>query len=130
MSLPWVRLDSSIATHDKILRLVKARDGYRAFTVYICSLGYAGGHGTDGFIPKDALGILHGTERQAIALVDHRLWEYDAAGEGYRIRNFDQRQEMEMVRAMKAAAKQIGARKGGCRKNHGPDCGCWKDADR
>lgn len=123
MSLPWVRLDSSIATHDKILRLMKSRDGYRAFTVYICGLGYAGGHGTDGFIPKDALTILHGTERQATTLIDHRLWEYDAAGEGYRIRNFDDRQEMEMVRAM----KKLGAKKGGCRKNHPPGCECWKD---
>jgi hypothetical protein len=123
VSLPWVRLDSSIATHDKILRLLKERDGYRAFTLYICALGYAGGHGTDGFVPREALSLLHGTERQATTLMYHRLWEVDPAGEGYRIRNFDQRQEVEMVRAM----KRLGAKKGGCRKNHGPDCQCWKD---
>lgn len=120
--MQWVRLDSSIPTHDKILRLVKAKDGYRAFTVYICGLAYAGAHGTDGLIPKEALPILHGLERHAITLIDHRLWEYDPNGEGYRIRNYDERQEMEMVRAM----KRLGAKKGGCVKNHGPDCGCWK----
>lgn len=127
MSLPWVRLDTGIATHDKMLRLFKSKDGHRAFSVYICGLAYAGAHATDGFIPKDALPFIHGSERQATTLIDHRLWEYDPSGEGYRIRNFDIRQEMEMVRAMKAAARKLGARKGGCIKNHGPDCHCWKD---
>jgi hypothetical protein len=122
MSLPWVRLDSNIATHDKVLALLKSKDGYRAFTLYVCSLGYAGGHGTDGYVPKEALSVLHGTEKHAQMLIDRRLWEYHPEGAGYTIRNYDLRQELEMV----TEAKRLGAVKGNCIRWHGKDCGCWK----
>jgi hypothetical protein len=55
--LPWVRLDSNLATHDKILALLSDRtaprgDRYQAAWSYTCSMGYAGGHGTDGLPPN------------------------------------------------------------------------------
>lgn len=122
MGLEWVRVDVNIATHDKVLQLMHAKDGPKAFTLYICGLGYAGGHDTDGFVPKHALPILHGSERVATTLIDHGLWEYDPGGQGYRIRNFAERQQLAMVTEMKKRA----GRKGNCIRWHGPGCGCWK----
>lgn len=126
MSLPWVRLDSNIASHDKIVELLSKRDGARAFTLYVCGLGYAGGHATDGAIPKAALPFIHGTERLAIMLVDHRLWEYTEGG--WVIRNWDQRQELAVIAEMKRAGRKAAGAKGACKKWHGPDCECWKTA--
>lgn len=129
MSLPWVRLDSNIASHDKVLRLLAAKDGHRAFTLYVCALGYAGGHATDGFIPAYALPVLHGTERLATTLVTHRMWEPDVVdGErGWRIRNYLQRQELSVVTEAKRHAQRLGARRTNCKRWHGPDCQCWRE---
>lgn len=128
MALPWVRLDSNIASHDKILALLAERDGAKAFVLYICALGYAGGHGTDGRIPKYALPVLHGSVKLANLLVDHRLWQHDPTDTtGYLIRNFDQRQELAVITEGKRAAQSIGGRKAMCRRHHGPDCGCWRE---
>lgn len=125
MSLPWVRLDANIGTHDKTLSLLGRKDGHKAFTLYVCALGWAGGHGTDGFIPTGALPVLHGTPRLADLLVAERLWEQ--ADNGWWIRNYAHRQELEVVTAAKRAAQRIGAAQTNCRRYHGPDCGCWKE---
>lgn len=125
MALPWVRLESNIASHDKILALLAERDGAKAFVLYICALGYAGGHGTDGHIPKYALPVLHGTEKLAQTLINVRLWEYDDAGQ-YVIRNWDVRQELSIVTEAKRHSQSIGGKKATCRRHHGPDCGCWR----
>lgn len=124
MSLPWVRLDSNIGTHDKVLSLLAERDGAKAFVLYISALGYSGAHGTDGRIPKYALTVNHGTVRLATMLVDKRLWEYDPAGEGYVIRNWDIRQEMTVT----TDAKTRAARRAACKRWHGEDCMCWKES--
>ena len=126
MSLPWVRLDSNIASHDKIVTLLGQKDGQKAFVLYICGLGYAGGHATDGAIPRASLPFIHGTERLAVMLVDHRLWEH--AEGGWKIRNWDQRQELAIVAEMKRAGRKAAGAKGACRKWHGPQCDCWKTA--
>lgn len=125
MALPWVRLDANIATHDKILRLLAQKDGAKAFVLYICGLGYAGGHGTDGEVPKYALHVLHGNERLANLLVDMSLWEYDETGT-YRIHNFDMRQELAIITEGKRAAQSMGGKKAMCQRWHGPTCGCWR----
>lgn len=120
MGLPWVRLDSNINQHDKVLSLLGDRDGYRALTVYVFGLGWSGGQGTDGFIPRGALPVLHGQDRHARLLVDHRLWEY--AEGGWRIRNWAERQETTGV----SEAKRLASQKANCVRHHGPDCGCWR----
>jgi len=124
--LPWVRLDSNIASHDKILALLAQRDGAKAFVLYVCALGYAGGHGTDGHIPKYALPVLHGNDRLARMLIDAKLWEYDQGGE-YRIRNWDARQELAAITEGKRQAQAVGGRKAMCQRWHGPQCGCWRE---
>ena len=125
MTLPWFRVDSGIATHDKVLRLLAEREGYRAFTVYICSMGYAAQHGTDGFIPRYALPHLHGTDRHAQLLVEARLWNY--ADGGWEVHNWTARQELAVVTEAKRQAQRLGARRTNCVRYHGKDCGCWKD---
>ena len=75
MGLPWTRLDSNIASHDKILRLVtEYKHGKGSAFVYVCSLGYAAGNGTDGLVPFACLHFIHATKRDAEALVEVGLW--------------------------------------------------------
>lgn len=73
MGLPWVRLDTQFASNPKILYLIEDKK-FRAAFVWTASLGYAGAHGTDGFIPQSALPFLHATKSDAKALVDVGLW--------------------------------------------------------
>lgn len=127
MALPWVRLDSNIASHDKILYLIadpsKAR--WQAFSSYICALGWSGANGTDGFIPTTALPFIHGTATTARLLVKYHLW--DEARVGYQIRNYDKRQQTSVVSESIHEGKRRASLKGNCIRHHGPDCGCWKD---
>lgn len=127
MGLPWVRLDSNIGTHDKTLELLDHKDGARAFTLYVCALGWAGGHGTDGLIRKHALRALapslRAPEKLARLLVDVGLWDY--AEGGWLIRNYLERQQSSFVTESVSAQKAAAARKANCIRWHGPDCGCW-----
>ena len=127
MGLPWVRLDSSIYAHDKILRLLTHKDGARAAAVYMFGLAYAGDHATDGRIPDVVVPMIHGTARHADMLVAAGLWERN--GSGFVIRNWADRQEVAAVTEAKHRAKISAGKKGACVKNHGADCGCWKDDD-
>lgn len=79
MSLPWVRLDTQFATNPKVLQLVENKAHAALFT-YICGLGYAGTHGTDGYIPGSALPFIHGNKRQAQQLVEVGLWHTAPGG--------------------------------------------------
>jgi FAD/FMN-containing dehydrogenase len=127
MPLPWVRLDSNIASHDKILHLLSdpSPKRWQAASSYMFSLAWSGGQGTDGHIPTAALAFVHGTQQTARLLVKYRLWEEATAG--FQIRNYDQRQELLIVSESKRAAQRAGALKGNCIRHHGPDCGCWRN---
>lgn len=74
MGLPWVRLDTQFASNPKILYLVEDKK-FRAAFVWVTSLGYAGAHGTDGFLPAACLPFLHATKADANALVSVGLWK-------------------------------------------------------
>lgn len=125
MSLPWVRLDANIASHDKITALLAQRDGHRAFTLYVCALGWAGGHGTDGVIPRHVLPMIHGTDRLARMLVDEQLWEHTPGG--WTIHNYTIRQELSVITEGKRASQRAAARRTNCHRYHGADCSCWKE---
>lgn len=126
MALPWVRLDTNIAAHDKMLHLLSdpSPKRWQAAASYMFALGWAGGCGTDGFIPAAALPFVHGTTATARLLEKYSLWETATAG--WRIRNFEQYQELLVITEMKRAAQRVGGRKGNCIRYHGPDCGCWR----
>lgn len=128
MALPWVRLDANIASHDKILNLLNAEGPtkalkYQALWSYCAALGYAGGHGTDGDLPRTALPFIHGTRQTARLLVTYGLWSETPTG--WHIVNFEQRQELEAVRVGKREAQRVGAAKGNCHRWHGAEC--WQN---
>lgn len=124
MALPWVRLDSNIAMHDKILGLIGDPNGYRAAFSYVCSLGYAGGHETDGLIQFNALNYIHGNKRTAQLLVTHHLWTPDR--EGWQIVNYEKRQQLSATSRHIRNVRRAAATKGNCVRWHGDECGCWE----
>ena len=126
MALPWIRLDSHIASHDKILALVSdpsAKRWQAAFS-YVSAIGWSGDQGTDGRVPKTALPFIHGTTSTARLLVKYQLW--DEALTGWTIRNFAERQELSVITAGKREMKRVAAEKGNCVRWHGPTC--WEDS--
>lgn len=125
MSLPWVRLDSHIGSHDKILNLLAdpSPKRWQAAFSYTCALGWSGDQGTDGMIPAVALGFVHGTSVTARLLVKYRLWQEELTG--WSIVNFMERQELAAVTAGKREAARVASQKANCTRWHGPSC--WKD---
>jgi hypothetical protein len=87
MGLPWVRLDTQFPSNPKVLELVAKKQHAAAFA-YLCSLAYAGQHGTDGYIPAYALPFVHATNNIAKQLVDVGLWL--AAPAGWSINGWDE----------------------------------------
>jgi hypothetical protein len=109
MGLPWVRLDSGITDNPKILALMALKEGRSAGFVYCCGLAYSGKHGTDGFLPMEALPRINGRSADAKALVSVGLW-IDQPG-GWVVNGWDQFQqsnEETQIRRKKAqAAAQV-----------------------
>jgi hypothetical protein len=79
VSLPWIRLDTQFPHNPKVLLLAESKQ-WRAVVLYVNGLCYAGGQGTDGYIPRLALPLLHGTKRDAEQLVDVGLWVPNPTG--------------------------------------------------
>lgn len=127
MALPWVRLDANIASHDKVLALIAdpSPKRWQALASYVCALGWSGAAGTDGWIPQYALGMVHGNQTTARLLAKYDFWDEGIGG--WKIRNYEQRQELTVVTEGKRAAQRAAARKTNCERHHGKDCGCWRD---
>ena len=79
MALPWVRLDTQFAQNPKILSLI-ADKKHRAAFAWVCSLGYSGSQGTDGFLPSGCLPFVHATKADAADLVEVQLWHETIGG--------------------------------------------------
>lgn len=128
MALPWVRLDSSIASHDKILALLSDPSAARwqAAASYMFALGWSGLHETDGKVTRSALVFVHGNAKTARLLEKYDLWKEENGG--WRIKNYDSRQLTSALAEAKRSAQQAGGAKGNCIRHHGKDCGCWKKA--
>lgn len=105
MPLPWVRLDTAFPYNPKLLAMLAEKEGHRAGLVYICGLSYSGAHGTDGFIPREALPFIHGRMIDASRLVRHGFW-WDQPG-GWLINGwveFQQTSEENQARRKRAQA--------------------------
>ncbi|AMT70495.1 hypothetical protein [Mycobacteroides immunogenum] len=115
MGLPWIRLDTQLADHPKILELV-ADNQFRAIAVFHFGLGYCGKHETAGYIPAAALPFIHARKADATRLVNVSLWL--VAPGGWQIKDWDDYQlsdeaaKKRRERAMKGAAARWG-KKGG-----------------
>lgn len=127
MPLPWIRLDTNLPSHDKILDLVDRyrRDGMATAFVYVASLTYCGHNGTDGLITRSALPLIHGTKRDADRLVEVRLWAL--VERGWFVPNYLARNEESSVTEAKAAAQIVAGRKAACARWHEDGCTCWKE---
>lgn len=124
MGLPWVRLDSNIASHDKILELLGRRNGRAIAFSYLCCIAYSGLNGTDGHIPFAALPFVHATKNDMNTLVEVGL--LIPTPKGWSVVNYADRQQTSVVTEEIRAAQTIGGKKGACLRHHGPDCGCWR----
>lgn len=111
--LPWVRMEASWPSHDKILLLVE-RKQWQAVTAWNASIAWAGANGTDGHIPRRALPFIHATTRVAQQLVDVRLWDALPDGlDGWIIHNFDLRQAESIAAVVDFEARREAGRKAG-----------------
>jgi hypothetical protein len=125
--LPWVRLDANIATHDKVLALLAdpSNRRWQAGLTYVFALAWSGGQGTDGYVPRAALPIIHANDATAALLERHGLWDNGVAG-GWQIHNYLARQQLSATADATRNAQRMGAIKANCIRHHGPDCGCWR----
>ena len=124
MGLPWARLDTNINNHDKIVWLKTQRGGWRACTVYLFSVAWSVGHGTDGHIPAHMASALDADKQTITLLTGASLWEPN--GNGWHIRNFAERQELDVITEGKRASAKAASAKANCVRWHGPTCGCWR----
>ena len=107
MPLPWVRLDTSFASNPKLLAMLLEKDGHRAGLVYLCSLGYSGAHGTDGFLTRECLPFIHGRQADAERLVRHGFWRVQPGG--WLIHGWDEFQESNAETQSRRARAQAAA---------------------
>ena len=117
MTTPWIRLESGIAHHPKILDLIE-RKAHRAALGYVFGLTYCGAQETDGYIPAAALPLIHVTKKDAEHLIDVGLWE--PAVRGYTVRGWLEYQPSKAVWDSKREA----GRKGACSRWHAEGCTC------
>jgi hypothetical protein len=78
--LNWVRVDNNLHGNHKVLSLLAERGGDHALCVFIFGLGHSGGQGLAGFIPAAAIGLFHGTKKDAGLLVEVGLWHERPGG--------------------------------------------------
>lgn len=114
MAMPWIRVDSNLAGNHKVLALLEEKSGDHAVCVYIFGLGYAMNADTAGFIPRSAIGLFHGRQRDADLLVKVRLW-IELPG-GWQVNDWAEYQpssaeaQARSERAKRAAAARWGKR--------------------
>lgn len=119
-TLRWVRLDTSLPRNSKMLTLLNNRDGYRTAFVYVCSLAYVGEQGTDGFIPREALVLLHARKSDAQRLVEVNLW-WEEEG-GWRVNDWDEYQpSTKEMKERSARARAAAAARWNKRRERGND---------
>jgi len=115
--LKWVRLDTSFYTNQKILDLAHTHH-HRAIAVYMCALAYAGGQGTDGWIPAAALTLIHGRPTDANHLVEAGLWTPRPGGwDIHDWRDYQPSSEETEARTARARAAALTRWNGGARRN-------------
>jgi hypothetical protein len=121
LALPWIRLDTNMPDHPKILGLLTEKDGRALAFVWLCAMAYAGKHETAGFVPREAISRVNAKPADMAALVRHGLLT-ECAG-GWDIHGWDDYQisgpsaEQRRERARTAAAARWSKQE--ARKVHG-----------
>ncbi len=108
---PWFRVDSDLAQNPKIAELVAehGQKGMAAAFVFVCSIGHASGHNTDGEVRKAVLPHIYGNTALARLLVEAGLWE--VTEKGYVIPGYAESQPTKATREADAAARSEAARR-------------------
>jgi hypothetical protein len=127
--LPWIRFDTTLPDHPKVLELLGLKDGHRSAFVYCCALAYSGRHGTDGFIPAAALIRINGRRQDATNLVSVGLLDPDEDG-GWHIHDYAEYQQTSDVTEEIRQRRHKASVKANCIRHHGETCGCWRGDDR
>lgn len=109
MALGWIRFDTSLPDHPKVLTLLSLKGGREAGFVYCCGLAYAGKHGTDGFLPRESLARINGRVADADRLVEVGLWRADEMSGGWLINGWDEYQESSEETKNRRAKAQLAA---------------------
>lgn len=108
MALPWVRLDTGLPDHPKMLALMHGKK-HRAALAYVLGLAYCGRHELDGYIPTPALPYIHATKSDAQALCEVGLWH--ARQGGYEINDWAEYQPSSEETARKKERARAAALK-------------------
>ena len=117
----WIRHDTTMLNNPKFLQL-RAEGKWKQIVIHFAAMEYVGAHGLDGYIPEYVLPVIGATKKDAYTLVDYDLWHMETTG--FSIHAWD---EFQMTDEDMQKRRQR-AKKGGCVKNHGPECGCWRNA--
>lgn len=124
--LPWIRFDTTLPDHPKILALLDMKDGHRSAFVFCCALAYAGRHGTDGYIPAAALSRINGRKSDAASLVSVGLLDPEEGGGGWFLHDYaDYQQTTEVTEEIREKRRRASL-KANCVRHHGDSCGCWR----
>jgi hypothetical protein len=109
-ALTWVRLDCGFPRNHKVLALLLEKEGHRAALVFMFAMTHCGEQGTDGFIPREVLPLIHARPRDMAALMGVGL--VDEVPGGWLIPNWSEYQATSeenarrSERARKAAASR------------------------
>jgi hypothetical protein len=91
----------------KILELLAERDGHRAAFVWTCCLTYCGKHGTDGFLPANAMPFVHGKRADFARLVVAGL--LNVVPGGWEVRGWAEFQESNEATQARSERARIAA---------------------
>lgn len=108
MALSWVRLDTGLPDHPKILALLGGKK-HRAVIAYTFGLAYSGRHELDGFIPEQALPFIHASRSDALALCEVGLWHVRPGG--WEINSWDEHQPSSEESARRKEKARLAAMK-------------------
>lgn len=107
-ALPWARMDTSLPSNPKILRLVATRNGRAALGVACCAILWSVGNATNGVIPDLALPHIHARKVDVASLIEAGFWHPYPDG-GFLIHDFDEYQHNTRAAAL-AGRKAANAR--------------------
>lgn len=111
MGLPWIRLDTSTFDHPKLLSLMDNEE-HRAIVVHLAAMTYSGKHGLDGYVPRYALRVLGGRQKDADTLLEVGLWVPAPSGwdiNGWREYQFSSHEEEERRRRLSERGRKAAA---------------------
>lgn len=108
-NLPWIRLQTTMFEHPKILNLKEDRQ-WRAIIAHLEAMTYIGRNALAGYIPKTAVKLLHITDSDVRRLVAEGLWK--PAPGGWEINGWDEFQlaDAESIARSENAKKAAAAR--------------------